>query len=350
MMSGNGVVPGFESIIGQPFPLRILRRFISRAAIPHALLFTGIEGVGKRTVAKAFAMALNCSGDSADGHGGPDAGTDKPCGRCRACRQIQAGNHPDIIQIGPANGMLRIGQVRELLAVLSMKPFSDGHRVVIIGDAQTLNPEAGNALLKALEEPPGDTIIILTAHRPGDLLPTIVSRCRHIRFSALPARELVRILTETRGLDAQQAQTIAEASGGSYTRALALAEAQWSAQRDWLVRALGLDGTRRSRQWSATPALALAADLAQRKQAAGPLLEMLQTWIRDVSVWPHTPEAVINRDRMEMLQAARNGLSAHQLLALWEAVAKAQKDIAANGNLRLTLDVMTLQMARLAAA
>lgn len=349
-MSSNPVVPGFKSIIGQQFPLRILRRFLDRAAVPHALLFTGIEGIGKRTSARIFAMALNCRAAPRAAAGNRDAATDRPCGRCRSCRQIQNGSHPDVIQVAPEKGILRIGQIREVLATLAMKPFSAEDRVVIISDAQTLNPEAGNALLKALEEPPDDTILILTALQQSDLLPTIVSRCRHIRFSPLHSRDLALLLADTRGLDAQQAETIAEAAGGSYTKALALAGAHWSDQRDWIIGAAGLDRADRSIHRSAAPALAFAANLAQGKEEIAARLEVLQTWIRDLSVWPYVPGHIINKDRRETLQAARVGLTGQQLLGLWEAVEQAQKDIAANGNLRLTLDVMALRMASLLAA
>jgi DNA polymerase III subunit delta' len=348
-MSSNTAVPGFETIIGQPFALRILRRFLDQGMIPHALLFTGMEGVGKRTTARTLGMALNCRA----GRGAPDdesaAGTDRPCGRCASCRQIQAGNHPDIIQVAPVKGILRIDQIRGVLAAVAMKPFSAEQRVVILSNAQTLNAEAGNALLKVLEEPPEDTILILTAIQKSDLLPTIVSRCRHIRFNPLPSAELAQLLIKREGLDSQRSEIIAEASGGSYTAALTLAADQWSEHRDWVVGAAQLDCTRAQRQGSTTLALAFAAELARQKEKTVPRLETLKTWIRDLSIWPYEPRCIINKDRERMLQAARADLDDGTLLHLWQAVEKAQKDIQANGNLRLTLDVMALRMARLLA-
>jgi DNA polymerase-3 subunit delta' len=343
-MSGNVVVPGFESIIGQQLPIRILQRFISAAMIPHALLFTGIEGVGKRTAARCLAMALHCGASQPATETGPAGVTNLPCGQCRSCRQIADGNHPDTIEITPRKGVLRIDQIRGLLTALAMKPFGGGRRVVIVADAQAMNAEAGNALLKVLEEPPADTILILTARQRTDLLPTISSRCRHIRFNPLPPDDLAALLKKEHGMEEDRARTLAEAADGSVTKALRLSAAGWQAQRDWVLRASGLDQPHLCKTRSATACLTFAARLAQRKETIESDLEILKGWIRDLSVWPYAPRHVIHRDRSATLQGARAGIGERQLTALWEVVELAQKAIAANSNLRLTLDVMALRM------
>ena len=116
-------MPGFESIIGQNLSVRLLQTFLRNGTLPHALLFTGIEGIGKRTTANILAMALNCRDKKIS--------PVNPCGKCRSCRQISSGSHPDVITIEPQNGYLRIDQIRKLLGSLSMKPFSAEHRVVV---------------------------------------------------------------------------------------------------------------------------------------------------------------------------------------------------------------------------
>ena len=122
-------------------------------------------------------MTLNCR------QGLNDTKTVDACGQCQPCRQILANSHPDIISVKPQGDTLRINQIRELLGLLAMKPHSAKHRVVIIAESHTMNPEAANALLKVLEEPPANTTLILTAAQKSDLLPTILSRCRHIGSS-----------------------------------------------------------------------------------------------------------------------------------------------------------------------
>ena len=335
----DSIVPGFETIIGQRLPVRILQTLLRSAVIPHALLFTGISGVGKRSAARIVAMALNCRQRRSPG--------DAPCGKCPSCRQIQSDKHPDIPLLEPQANLLRIDRIRALLATLAMKPFSARHRVVIIAEAHCMNPEAANALLKMLEEPPDHTMLILTASQKSDLLPTIVSRCRHIRFNPLSPRDLTILLKQTPEMDAGYISTAAMLSGGSLTRARQLATPLWQQRRNWVIRAAGLDRPvpRTAASDSMALALAFAGQLAQKKEAVQDLLDILKTWIRDLSILPYHPDLVINNDRRATLDKVRDGMDEKQLLDMWQAVEKAQKDIAARANLRLTVDVMALSMA-----
>ncbi|MGD8520597.1 MAG: DNA polymerase III subunit delta', partial [Desulfobacterales bacterium] len=224
-------MPGFESIIDQERPIRILAALLHHGALPHALLFTGIEGLGREAVAIALAMACNClqknSGEKTDvqntrGEGGhrkyDSISSVEACGTCKACRKIESGNHPDIIHIKPAGPIIKIAQVRALIHALAMKPYEASTRVVIIRDAQTMNPAAGNALLKILEEPPERTILILIATQTMDLLPTIVSRCQHIRFKPISAINLENMLINEHGLNREDAVAISAMANGSFSR------------------------------------------------------------------------------------------------------------------------------------
>ena len=207
-------VPGFESIIDQERPIRILTTLLNRGNIPHALLFTGIDGVGKREAAVALAMASNCLAvgavetqpDRPSGSGGhrspiaDPAKTSGGCGTCKACRKILSGNHPDLLWIKPTGTAIKIGQIRELAERVALKPYEANCRVVIVADANKMNAAASNALLKLLEEPPASNLFILTAPQPGDLLPTVVSRCQHIRFSPISSAGLQGLLRARPGI------------------------------------------------------------------------------------------------------------------------------------------------------
>jgi DNA polymerase-3 subunit delta' len=335
MSAGNMNVPGFDQIIGQKLPIRRLKTFLKNATLPHALIFSGIGGIGKKTAAKTVAMALNCQNN---------ADCASPCGRCLSCRQIISGSHPDVLLIEPQGNYLRIDQIRKLLSTLALKPFTAEHRVVIIADAQKMNKEAANALLKILEEPPSDTILILTTLQTSDLLPTILSRCRNIRFSPLAADHIVSLLKDTDGVDDCFIDTAAALSVGSVTKAKRLSTTFWKDQRDWLIRAAGLDQPANTGQRSIALALTFSTQLSQKKEQIPELLEILKTWIRDLSIWPYAPQSVINSDYSEVLALARPHMDNRQLLAIWNAIEKAQKDIAAKANIRLTLDVMALRM------
>ncbi len=331
-------MPGFDDIIGQQLPVRILQTLLHRRTLPHALLFTGIAGIGKRMAAEIVAMALNCQGKI------PSPPRSDACGRCRSCRQIRSGNHPDIIRIEPRGSFIRVDQVRHLLGILAMKPFSAAHRVAIIAESQTMNPESANALLKALEEPPADTTLILTARQTSDLLATIVSRCRHIPFNRLKKDDIAVRLGAERDLDASTAETVAALAEGSFARAEGLIDGRWSGSLGWMIRAAGLDRPDSPDRPTASAALAFAGRLAAEKENAGELLELLRVWVRDLAIWPYQPDLVVHQDRRQQLQRVRETLDDHRLLTIWAAVEKARKDIAANGNLKLTLEIMALRM------
>lgn len=315
-----------------------------KGAIPHALLFSGIPGIGKLTVAETFAMALNCRQNPPD-HPQDSSAGEPPCGKCPTCLKISNQRHPDIITLKPQKKTLRIDQIRDLLSTLAMKPFNASHRVVIIDEAQALTPEAGNALLKVLEEPPPDTILILISLQKSDLLPTIVSRCRHIHFQPLSPQDLATLLQRHQGLAPEQARVIAGLAGGSYEKARGLASGQWQDMRNWLIQAAGLGPTKPQGGAAITAAMALAGQLAQRKERVEELLDILSTWLRDLAVLPYTAEGVINADCRPVLEQVRSRYSDQRLLGMWKAVQNAQKDIAANGNLRLTMEIMTLGLA-----
>ena len=168
---------GFESVIDQQKPIGILRALLEQSSVAHALLFTGIDGVGKQKTARMFAMAVNCElyrGDTTS-----QISVDSvPCGQCVSCRKITSGNHPDVLHIQPQGNLIRIDQIRALGRTLAMKPYEARYRVVMISDGHRMNPESANALLKMLEEPPEQTLLVLTASETADLLPTVVSRCQ----------------------------------------------------------------------------------------------------------------------------------------------------------------------------
>jgi DNA polymerase-3 subunit delta' len=250
--------------------------------------------------------------------------------------------HPDIILVEPRKNVLRIDQIRHLRHLVAVKSHSARYRIVIITDGHCMNPGAANALLKLLEEPPAGTILIITARQRSDLLPTIVSRCQHIRFNPITISDISTFLVEHHGMDATRADQIARLSEGSLGQALRLKDRPYRKERDWLINAAGLDRPEYMARRPLSSALAFAAQLARRKDRIDELLETLKTWIRDLSIYPFNPEQAINRDLDDMLKQADRHMRPGQAMQWWQAVDKAQKDIAANANLRLTLDVMAI--------
>ena len=352
---------GFESIIDQQKPLRILSTLFRNGNIPHALLFAGIEGVGKKTSAKAFAMACNCAAQTRNaGSGVRDeektrvtSDPQKPdglhelihsCGCCRSCKKIESDNHPDIIFVKPSGAFIRINQIRTLIHTLSMKPYEADLRVVVVSDAQTMHPAAANALLKVLEEPPDRTILILTAEHISDLLPTIASRCQHIRFNPISRTHLAAMLVEREGIDPDNAAIFATMANGSFAKAVSMTRPKtresWLNRRNWLLNELGALFSK--------PVgfhLAFAEQLSKNREVLSDSLEIIKSFLRDLVIFKYYPEKITNKDLTDMIQYASDKMPVASLLSKIKDVQTAQKNIRANANLRLTLEVLIIRLA-----
>ena len=346
---------GFESIVGQNRPIRILTAFLQNGTIPHALLFTGIEGVGKKSVADIFAMACNCTGDISENQfeRGSSRAADKPstanrqpitnpCGRCKPCRKIESRSHPDIIRIKPSGMFIKIDQIRALCKTLAMKPYEAGIRVVLISDAQAMNPAAGNALLKVLEEPPTGTILILVANHTADLLPTIVSRCRHIRFNPISRIDLESVLVSSHGFDPNDAKIVAAMAGGSLSRALHMHRTNWINRRNWLIRELDSLSSK-----TISRLLAFSELLAQNKADLPDALEIMKFWLRDLVIGKFYPEKIIHQDLAENVHQMAPKMSTTSLLSKIETIQSTQNTIKAGTNLRLAMETMVLKLSRI---
>ena len=177
----------FKDVYGHEKQIKVLQTAMSRDRIPHAYLFYGAEGVGKRTVAEVFAKALNC----ASGRESLDA-----CDACPSCLKIDHENHPDVITIEAQGQSIKIQEVRELQEQMKFSPFEGGKRIFIIVDADKMNIASANAILKTLEEPAASNILVLLTSRPHQLPATVLSRCQHLRFNPLRRETVASFLEE----------------------------------------------------------------------------------------------------------------------------------------------------------
>ncbi len=210
----------FQSFLLQGESISSLAAQIQQRTLAHAVLITGEEGVGKKSLADIMAAALLCRGD----------GT-KPCGICPACRQVFSGEHPDLIHIRqgvPLTGeteknraTIPVEDIREMERIASVHPFEGNDRVILIQDAEKMTPAAQNALLKILEEPPEGNWFILVSVQREALLPTIISRCRTVFLHPWPDQFLMKVLQEN-GIAGERAEDTVREAGGSVGMALRL--------------------------------------------------------------------------------------------------------------------------------
>jgi DNA polymerase III delta' subunit len=262
-------MPGFDQILGQERVVHVLRAAVTAGKVHHAYLFEGPVGVGKATVARALARALNC-----------ERGTG--CGACDACLKIEAGTHPDVITFDMTpKGLTE--RVRELVGLCGFRPHEGRARLVLLDPADELagaqgRAEAANALLKTLEEPPAGTHFVLATAEARRLPVTVLSRCQRLRFAPVGEEQLARWLVDEHGADPAAAREAARGSGGSPGRALAEIAAGEDAERRRSLLVRLIDVLKRP---TAASLFEAAAEVGADREEADEVCGLLWSALRD---------------------------------------------------------------------
>lgn len=322
-------------MVGQSLAVRLLRQAVASGQLAHAYLFVGPDGVGKRTVALELAKALNCRAPL------PDRSA---CDACSSCLKLLSSppSHPDVTVIEPEGRFIKTDQMRELQTEMYARPNEGKMRVAIISGADRLNAEAGNRVLKLLEEPPAYAVFLLLAQNLAGVLPTVVSRCQTVNFPPLSSEEVRQVLEERTGLDPAQARLFAALSGGSIGRAIRIAQNPAVAQRrddiyDFLLKLAEMDDL---------ALVGYSEVLEKQREQLDEWLEMVLIWLRDALLMDQTGlgNLVINQDRPEDVLRLAHLYGSGNLAAMVDAVAEARGRIQRNANVRLSLDVLLLEL------
>ena len=197
----------------QAFGVKIpdgLMRSVKAGRIAYAFLLSGPHGTGKRTCANYLTQTILCASPQA------------PCGQCPACKKVLAGLHPDVHVVGEEEKSISVDSIRALRDQLALRPFEADRHIALIPRADRMTAQAQNALLKTLEEPAGGNVFFLLTDQPGAMLPTIVSRCRRLRFSPVSVEACAEILAE-KGVEPGRARLAAACAQGAVGRALEIA-------------------------------------------------------------------------------------------------------------------------------
>jgi DNA polymerase-3 subunit delta' len=318
----------FDSIIGHERQKNILRRALSNQRIAHAYLFDGPDGIGKRLVALALARALLCQ-------------TGQGCGICPPCRKVDHNNHPDIHLLDADGTTIKIDQVRALQREMALRPLEGLFRICLIDGAEHFNPAAANALLKTLEEPQPNTVIILLSSKPEALLTTIRSRCQRLPFQRLPKQRLTEILSDRLDLDETEAAVLAALSDGSFKKALGQNKELYLEKRRELLRdLLALSSG------SSIPMFKLAETLAADKEQLTDILEIFQAYFRDLLLLKHgRPEnELVNLDMKESLYRQLKKETTITLLQKLKALDAGRYYLQRNVNRQLAMEIMLMRM------
>lgn len=371
-------MPLLDSLVGQEAAVSALRKALESGTLPGAYLFLGAPGVGKGTLARAFAQAVACT------H--PRRVPFDACGECESCRRMEAGTQPEIITVQPAGDQMQIWQfwdrdnrpTRGVLShTLNYAPSIGAKRVYIIERADTLNEAAANSLLKVLEEPPPYALFLLLAPHAARVLPTIASRSQMIRVNAMTRQELTTYLQERIGVEPERATMLAAYSEGRIGQAMQLARspnavdeiakvldfAEGLAQAP-RVRALRL--AEQMRKLSGQIKALLGEEPAASADAAGgeddeaapagkektgrrqlaTIFDLLVVFYRDLLTLRvgGSPEAVINTDRVRRLTQLAQAGEPERWMRCLNALLLARRRLDANANIALVTEVLAMRL------
>ncbi len=319
----------FDQILGHERQKDILSRALTNGRIAHAYLFSGPVGIGKRLMAMALARAIVCH-------------EQRGCGHCPACRKIDHHNHPDLHILEPDGNSIKIEQIRAFQRDLNLKPLEAPRKICLIKQADTMTTGAANALLKTLEEPRGDTLLILLSAQPNRLLETIRSRCQSLPFTRHPNSRIQAELEKQLGIGATESHILAALSEGSFKKAFGKDRDLYLEQRKELLKTLtGLSSG------SILPILDFAEHLAADKTILTDILEIFQAFYRDVlmTLQGRSDDELVNLDLKEKIHRTSSRESVDTALSKLEALIEVRRQLDRNVNRQLAMEVLLLKLA-----
>lgn len=325
-----------------------LSHTIQTQKIANAWLFFGNEHTGKRNAALFLVKGLNCLNSSQD-----------PCNTCTSCRKIDAGSHPDILRVDleKEKKNITIRQIRQLGLQLGAKINEARFRMALVLNADKINIQAQNALLKMLEEPPGKTFFVLIASAPDFLRPTILSRCRKIRFRPMTVsqiedtlinefninRDMAHISARTADTDLEKAKRYLNLTSDPQDTGKRYAPIDWIQRRQYLLESLS-QMIVSAKNKGLTIALMLSRELGRDVDTLSDAIAIMKTFIRDMLICKHDKEKLINLDFSGSLKQMHSMVGSDILIKWLETLFEAEKKIASNSHPRLVMDSCFLKI------
>jgi len=363
----------WKSIIGQERVVNLFISLLQQHRLAQAYVFSGEEGVGKDAVGIELAKVLNCERKSFEA-----------CDACSSCVKFQSLQHPNLhlifalpvgkgeeshdspleklsdeqisaikdqialkaenryhkILVSKAN-TVKVNSIRAIRRASSLTSYGGGKSVFIIMDSEQLNDESSNALLKTLEEPHDNVVLILTTAHPDLLLPTIMSRCQHVRFDSLPEEEIQRALEQREGVESVRAATIARIANGSYSHALDLIPFSIMEERQMAVKFLRASlGHSRADLAKAVDEIVAGSERPEIER----FLYLLQSWLRDAMGLREGVERVVNIDNIEALRNFAGKYPHVDYTLLFHAVRRAISLLSKNVYIQLVLMNLAIEL------
>lgn len=341
--------PAHWGLIGHEWAIEGLARCLAEDRVAHAYLFTGPHAIGKTTLARALAQALECTGAV------------RPCGECTGCRKVARDRHPDVqviegVPVGykidessppppPRKNereprLLKIDQIRALQHDLSRSPFEGRWKIAILRRFDEANDEAANAFLKTLEEPPPHTRLMLTARDASLLLPTITSRCQVLSLRPLTLSQVETALIERWQVEPSQARLLARLSGGRLGWAVRASQAE---SQVLAARRHHLEMLQTALAQGRAERITLAGDLAKDKENLPELLQSWTGWWRDILLIQNGQESrATNLDYADVLRDQAGRFTLSQVEEILKSLRATARYVEQNVNARLAAEVLLL--------
>lgn len=322
---------GFKNIIGHENEVEVLQRAIMLGKVSHAYIFEGEAGCGKKELADALAITLQC-----------EKGAKDACMECPSCKQALTRNHPDIIFLHHEKpNTISVGDIREQINQdIYVKPYNGNRKIYIIEDAQKMNIQAQNALLKTIEEPPAYVVIILLTTNEEALLPTIRSRCISLKMKPVKSTQIEEYLQVMLSVPKEQAKICAAFAQGNIGKAARLSASEDFAQ----MRASAVQLLKRLKEINLYELVAAVKQIAEYKLEIVDYFDIMMVWYRDILLYKATNDVnqLIFQDEIYAIKKEVSTSSYEGLELIMKGIEKAKKRIEANVNLELTLEMLLL--------
>ena len=321
----------FKYVVGHKDIIKYIGNAIREDQVSHAYIMNGARGSGKKLLANLFATTLLCE------KGGPD-----PCNECHSCRQAESGNHPDIIRVTHEKpNSISVDDIREQINnTIMIKPYQGPYKIYIIDHADIMTPQAQNALLKTIEEPPKYAVIMLLTENAETLLPTITSRCVMLKLRYIKDTLIKKYLMETMEIPDYKAEICTAFAQGNMGRAIMLANSEhFNEIRDEAIQLL-----KYIHEMELSEIVQAVSRITKYKLEITDYLDIIMIWYRDILLYKATKDIdkVVFKDQINYIKEQAKKSSYEGIQLILESLEKAKARLKANVNFDLVMELLFL--------
>lgn len=321
----------FKDVVGHKDILKYISSAVENNRVSHAYILNGERGSGKKMLANLFAMTLLC-----------ETGDNEPCGKCHSCKQAESGNHPDIIRVTHEKpNSISVDDIRtQVNNTVDIKPYQGPYKVYIIPQADMMTPQAQNAILKTIEEPPSYVVFLLLTENAETLLPTINSRCVMLKLRNIKDTLIKKYLMENLEIPDYKADMCTAFAQGNMGRAIMLANSDhFNEIREEAVQLL-----KHINEMELNEIVAAVKNISVYKLEITDYLDIIMIWYRDVLLYKATKEIdkVVFKDQLQSIKEQARKSSYEGIELILESLEKAKARLKANVNFDLVMELLFL--------